>query len=347
MARLNRLQAALSGTDLDALLVTAPADLRLLTGFSGSAGTLLVTRSDARLLVDPRYTRRAASETGLPVTEYPKREEWTGALAALCEGRRSVGAQARHLLAAEWQELALALNGELTPADDLLAPLRELKTRDEVADLKAAGDLTWRAIDKALEGLEAGTTERELAAAVARGLLAEGDGLAFPVIAALGAATADPHAAPTDRRLVPGDLVLVDAGAKVRGWCGDVTVTTVFGAPDPRQADYLTLTERALAAAEAAAVPGASGGDVDEAARAVYREAGLEHLTLKGVGHGLGLEVHEAPRLVEGGEAKLQNGHVFTLEPGLYVEGWGGIRMERMYALADDALVPLSPWPRP
>lgn len=347
MGRLSRLQAALADESLDAMIVTETDDVRCLTGFSGSAGTLLVKRDGAELLMDPRYARRAALETGLPVTEYPKREQWLPALVALCQDEGRVAAQAEYVTAATWTELAASLPAELVAGDDLLVPLRELKEPGEVRAIRAAADLTWAAIATALAGLREGTTERALAADVAHRILVEGDGLAFPVIAAFGPATAEPHAAPGDRRLAPGDLVLIDAGATVRGWCGDITVTTVFGPPDERQAAYLALTAEALTAAEKACRPGATGGEVDEAARAVFREAGLDGHTLHGVGHGVGLGLHEGPRLVEEGEATLQDGHVFTLEPGLYIDGWGGVRLERMYTLAGGALVPLSPWPVP
>jgi Xaa-Pro aminopeptidase len=231
---------------------------------------------------------------------------------------------------ADHAALVAALPGvELVATDGATDAPRRIKRPEEVRALETALGMTDRAFAAASEGIREGMTEIAIADAVREALRLEGsEGEAFPTIVASGPNAAKPHHAPGDRRVGEGEPIIIDMGARHRGYRGDLTRTVWVGQPTARLGTMYRLVLDAQAAAIAAARPGAAGQVVDAAARDVFAAAGLAHGVLHSVGHGLGLRVHEAPSLAQSSVDTLEVGNVITIEPGLYIPEWGGVRIE-------------------
>ncbi len=330
----------------DLLLVTHAANVFYLTGFRGSAGMLLAGRGEATLIVDSRYVtaaRRALDEASTPGEPVVLAEVETTYEETLCEilrarGRCRVGVEADHMTLARhaWLERSLADSGvELRPTSGMVEAGRLVKDAGELAILREAGVRISAVMGEALAGLRPGRRERDVAADVDWAIRRAGfEGPAFETIVAGGPNTALPHARPGDRELSAGDLVLLDFGGVHEGYCVDVTRVASLGPPGPRAAAWHDAVRAAHAAAIAAARPGASTVEVDAAARTVLADRGLGDAFGHGTGHGLGIEVHEAPRIgkprPDDGpeEVRLAAGMVVTVEPGVYLPGEGGVRLE-------------------
>lgn len=349
-ARRDRLRPALQEAEVDLLLVTAPANVRYLTGFTGSNGQVLVAATAAgdRLVTDPRYEERAAAESpGLPLSV--SRDPVAVALDAV--GDKRLGFEARHV---SWKagerlvERAADAGATGHPTDDLVEELRVTKDDAEIARLEVACRITVDALLWLFDDQVApGRTERDLAIALERRLVDLGaEAPAFPSIVAGGPASAVPHHAPSARPLEPGDLLTVDCGARVDGYHADCTRTVAVGHLDDRLVAVYEVVRDAQAAARAAAVAGATAGDVDAAAREPITEAGYGDAFVHGTGHGVGLEVHEAPAVTKGAPATLGVGTALTVEPGVYLPGAGGVRIEDTIVVAADGPRPLTTAPR-
>ena len=338
--------AAESGEPLDLLLVTHAANVFYLTGFRGSAGMLLAGRGEATLIVDSRYVtaaRGVLDEASTPGEPVALAEVETSYEETLCEilrarGRCRVGVEADHMTLARhaWLERTLDGSGvELHPTSGLVEAGRLVKDAGELAVLREAGARISQVMADALAGLRPGRRERDVAADVDWAIRRAGfEGPAFETIVAAGPNSALPHARPGDRELAAGDLVLLDFGGVHEGYCVDVTRVASLGPPAPRAAAWHDAVRAAHAAALAAARPGATTVEVDAAARTVLADRGLGDAFGHGTGHGLGIEVHEAPRIGkprpdDGPDpVRLAAGMVVTVEPGVYLPGEGGVRLE-------------------
>ncbi len=342
-ARLDRLRRGL-GPGLDLVVISSAVNIAYLTGFSGSAGLLVCGRDETWLLADGRYEgllQAAGAEGRLgPVSLERVERSYDEALAALTvrAGARRVGFEAAHVTVqtlTRWQRLADTI--EWVAADAGVESQRLIKDEVEQEILRRGGRLISGVARRLADWVRAGRTENDIAADVERALrLAGFSSAAFPTIVASGPNSAYPHARPTDRRLQPGDLVVLDFGGVLDGYCLDLTRMAGIGQVPPEG----VALYRAVRAAHHAAVrqvrEGAPAADVDAAARSTLRDHGLEAAFLHGTGHGLGLEVHEAPRIGRTGPdatVPLQAGMVCTIEPGAYVAGTGGVRLE------DDVIV--------
>jgi len=347
-ARHAGLRAACAANGLDGLIVTSLPNIAYLTGFRGSAGILLVTADRFHLIVDGRYDTVAASlaaTTGafevITLTPGQSYEEAlidtlrasAGTRIAFEELNTTVGRH-RELQQASLRGPALP---ELVPTDGLVEGLRLIKDPWEIGILREGGARLCEVAKCILPRILAGQRECELAWLVEAELRRVGfDRPAFDTIVAAGPNAALPHHRPGIRQLASGDLVVVDFGGVLQGYCTDMTRTVVVG--ENREASALVaLVTAAQGAALAAVAPGVAPEMVDQAARDVLNERGLADRFVHGTGHGLGLEVHERPRVGRlrpgHAEPRLAAGMVFTLEPGVYVPGWGGVRIE------DDVLV--------
>ncbi len=353
--RVSSLQARLGAHDLDALLLTHSANIFYLSNFNGSAGMLLVMAKKLFLLIDARYVTvvRAllASEAGcagMALVQVESSYEESVCRVLREAGVTRVGIESPHMTMAlhEWLERDLTGSGvELCPTTGLVEAGRVIKDAEELAVLREAGAQISGLMEQALRRLEVGRTEREVAADVDWAIRSAGfDRPAFDTIVAAGPNTALPHAHPTDRRLAPGDLVLLDFGGVYNGYCVDLTRVASVGRPDPAATSWHEAVQEAHAAALEAVRPGVRGSDVDGAARAALDQRGLGDAFGHGTGHGLGIEVHEAPRIGKPRPARtspgspgtqkdvedprLEPGMVFTVEPGVYLPGRGGVRLE-------------------
>jgi Xaa-Pro aminopeptidase len=248
------------------------------------------------------------------------------------------GFESAHLLHRDFQRLLEAgSRWQWRPTVDLVETLRERKDADEVALIEQAADAATRALDRTLSAVCVGMTEYEVAGTLEKALRDAGsEGFPFPSIVASGPRSALPHARSSDRRVERGDFLLLDFGAEARGYCADVTRTVVIGpASDEQRAMYEVVrvaNERAVAAVR----PGMSGREADAVARGYIERCGYGDLFGHSLGHGLGLEVHEAPRLARTAEGALPEGAVVTIEPGVYRPGWGGVRIEDDVHLTPD-----------
>ncbi|HHL39779.1 MAG TPA: aminopeptidase P family protein [Deltaproteobacteria bacterium] len=334
--RLAALRRRLDGLGVDALIVADPDNIRYLTGFTGSSATLVVGRRRAVLLTDGRYriqaarecrgiarriTRDAAAETAGIV------EEW---------GASRVGFESAALSYGRYERLRAALRraARLKPLADAVESLRLIKEASEIDALRAAAGLAALGFDEAERLIRPGATELEVAAGVEAAVRRRGaEGMAFETIVASGERCALPHARPTMKKIRKGELVLVDMGVRLEGYNSDNTRVYAVGRATRLQRDVYALVREAQERAVEAAAPGVAAEAVDAAARAVIRKAGYGRRFGHGTGHGVGLKVHEGPSIAPGSGAVLAQGMVFTVEPGVYIEGWGGVRIEDMVVL--------------
>lgn len=354
--RLIRLREALAAAELPALLVSAPANRRYLSGFTGSYGWLLVAPAAAILFTDGRYTLRAAREApGFAVRQVvnpgrPFPELLAEAAAEL--GLARVAFEAAHTTVAEHGALAKALGGavELVPAEGLVEPLREQKDPAELATLRRAIAITDAAFTAVAERLTPETSERQAAWMLEMAMRVGGaDELSFPIIVAAGPNGAQPHATPGDEPLGSGRPVVIDMGAKLGGYHADLTRTIVLGEPDARFREIYALVLGAQRAALAGLRPGLQAHAADALARDVIAAAGYGEQFGHGLGHGVGLNIHEGPALrrsATGSSAPLRPGMVTSVEPGIYLEGWGGVRIEDLAHITEDGCEVLSQAPK-
>lgn len=344
--RLAALGRGLADAGLDGLLVSHPANLRYLTGFTGTAGLLLVQAGVPVLICDGRYAGQAAGEAGdvVSVREAPT-SLWEGLRQALAGVRvRALGFEADRLTVAQVERLRGVTDLPLRPVTGLVEALRVRKDPSEVAAIRAAAVLALEALEEVLPGVRPGLTEVEVATRLEAALRRRGSAWhPFPTIVASGPRTALPHARATARELAAGDLLLLDWGAELDGYCADLTRTVVLGRADDRQREVYGAVRSAQQAALAGLRPGLTGREADAVAREVLRARGLGEAFRHSLGHGLGLEVHEDPRLAPTAEGHLPAGAVVTVEPGAYLEGWGGVRLEDDVHLAPDGPELLSP----
>jgi Xaa-Pro aminopeptidase len=332
-APLVRLTAGLAEHNLDAFLVAFSPNLRYLTNFTGSSANLLVTPRESILFTDPRYTIQAKAESGSSCRIAIVKGRLTPAVAAAIarRGLKRVGYEPARMTCDRYEALksALPMRASLEPVAGWVEELRMVKSPDEIARVRRSVEVNSRAFEQAAARLRPGVTERDFAAELEyrmRRLGAEKP--AFETLVAGGARSALPHAQPTAAPLRSGDLVVVDMGAFVDGYASDMTRMLYLGRPGAKvKRTYRAVLEAQLAAIDAvrAGVPAAR---VDRAARAVLKSHGLDRFFVHSTGHGLGLEIHEPPSLRAREKTPLQAGMAITIEPGVYLEGWGGIRIE-------------------
>ncbi|ULH16996.1 Xaa-Pro peptidase family protein (plasmid) [Deinococcus sp. KNUC1210] len=334
---------------IEAVLITAPSQLRALCGVRVSAGALVLTAHDSVLLLDPRYLAAVTVPGGVTLRPYANARTFAEGIREVLGNARRIGVYAPALSLAAMNELNPRGELEFVPIDAVLDDLHSLLNQAETESLQQAEALTRRAIAATFAALRPGISERQLERVLLDKLAEGGEGPAFPPIVAFGEQTALPHAHPGDTIWHPGDLVTIDAGAVVDGLHADLTDTRLVGGTqeDTQAHALLNLTHQALEAAIRATRAGVSAGEIDEAARAVFRAAGLDAQTLLGIGHALGYQVHQAPILRAHSRDEVQVGQVLALEPGVYLPGFGGVRLEEMVVVTEAGAVPIAGWRSP
>ena len=340
------LRVALEGEGVDGLLVTHLPNIRYLTGFSGSAALLLI-RADVTILIsDFRYAAQAPAEVAASaVVEIDQRSVWER-LGRVLAARpaASLGIESHSLTVRDAERVSGLTRGRIVPTSELVERLRAVKSPEEVAAIRAAARLAQDALGEILPGIRAGQTEVEVGAALEGALRRRGsEWHPFPTIVASGPRSALPHARTSDRVVSVGELLLLDFGAQVDGYCADLTRTVVVGArADDRQRTVHELVQTAQRRAIEHLRPGMPAREGDALARDVIALRGFGEAFGHSLGHGLGLEVHEAPRLAPTSDLPLPPHAVVTVEPGLYFPGWGGIRLEDDVYLGPDGTECLS-----
>ena len=352
--RVERLRAALRDASLDAFLVTNPENRRYLSGFTGhdsgadSAGTLVVTFETVALITDGRYLEQAENECpGLRIIRRDGEFAPLAAATLLELGCKRAGFEAAHVTVALRDDIEAAIRErapstpvELVATRRVVERLRVVKDAEELAAIERAVAITDETFTHLCGWLRPGMTERQIAREIERYMVEKGaDGLAFDSIVASGPNSALPHATPTDREIQPGEPITIDMGARYAGYCSDMTRTVCLGQPGPEAEAIYNLVLRAQEACESEVGPGMNGKQADAAAREVLEAAGHGEHYLHSTGHGLGLEIHENPRLSKlGADHVLEPGMLITIEPGVYLAGWGGVRIEDTAVVTEDGI---------
>lgn len=329
--RLAALRRRIETSGLDALLITHGPNIRYLTGFTGSAGLLVVTPGRVTLVTDFRYAEQAPAEAGDAVEIAVELSDlWSRVRRALEPSRGlRLGFEKDRLTVRDADRLA-RLEVDPVPTSEIVEGLRAVKDVDEVAAIRAAAALAHAALGDVLPTVKPGQSERLIAARLELALRTRGsEWHPFETIVASGPRSALPHARATDRAVGVGELLLIDFGARLDGYCADITRTVVVGgSADPKQREVHGIVAQAQQVAREGVRPEMSGREADALARNLIDGAGFGSAFGHSLGHGLGLEVHEGPRLSRSAEEPLPAGAVVTIEPGIYLEGWGGVRLE-------------------
>jgi Xaa-Pro aminopeptidase len=340
--RLAALVESLTAAHVDGLLITSLPNIRYLTGFSGSSALLFVAPRATLLITDFRYQTQVGEEVGdVAKVTIESQSLWTGLweqLGRVPGGLTMLGFESPQLMHRDFQRLVeQGSRWQWRATSDLVEGLRERKDADEVARIEAANGIAVRALERTLANVHAGMRETEVAGVLEKALRDEGsEGFPFASIVASGPRSALPHARSSSRRLERGDFLLLDFGAEYEGYCADVTRTVVLGPPTAEQREVYGVVRSANALAASRVRAGMTGKDADALARDYIHGHGFGDLFGHSLGHGLGLEVHEAPRLSKTAEGTLAEGAVVTIEPGIYRPGWGGVRIEDDVHLGPD-----------
>jgi Xaa-Pro aminopeptidase len=332
-SRADRVRAQLGDHGCDALVVSDVTNVRWLTGFTGSAGVLVVRPHDLVLVTDGRYQSQAADQLAAAgvTAEIEITRETTSRLASVVDGIGRVGLEADHVTWDVHQRWADAMSATLVPTVGLLLGLRAVKDDGEVDRLERAAQIADAALSEVRHLLLDRPTEREFARALESAMLDGGaQAPSFETIVASGPNGARPHARPSDRVIgaAGGELVVLDFGALYDGYHSDMTRTLVVGEPTPTQTRMLDVVRESQQAGVATVRAGAQAVAVDAACRAVIDDAGWGEAFVHGTGHGIGLVIHEEPRISPESTALLAPGHCVTVEPGVYLPEHGGVRIE-------------------
>jgi Xaa-Pro aminopeptidase len=349
-ARPDRLTERLAGAGVDAVLITELVNVRYLTGYTGSSGLAVIGPDTRAFVTDFRYVEQAAEEVGDTFERLRGSIDLLETIERILPpGEVRLGFEEAHLTVREHARLRELLPGriELVGVNGLVEGLRAVKDPAEVAAIRAAAELADAAFEKLITGGLIGRTEKELALALEFDMRRRGaEGISFEPIVAAGAHGALPHASPRDTAVRAGELVVIDWGAQLGGYCSDCTRTVAAGSVDDHAREVYELVLEAQRKGLEAVTVGAAGQAVDAVARELIAAAGHGEHFGHGLGHGVGLEVHEAPRLGQRSESVLEAGNVVTVEPGIYLSGDLGVRIEDLVLVTDQGPEVLNGLPK-
>lgn len=340
MSALDRLRGAMEKEGLDAVMVSEATNVGWLTGFSGTYGRALVTPSDALFVTDSRYTLQAEEEVkNMRTVSFASPVDGDEFLAQQAKslGVSRLGFETASTTYAAWQRLTEKMSGlELVPARDFLSDLRLVKTEDEVEKIRRACGIADAAFRHIQRIIQPGVTELDVALDLEFFMRRQGAEIAFPSIVVSGERSARPHGKPSEKKLEVGDFVTMDYGARVEGYNSDITRTVVVGeASDRHREVYETVLEAQLESLHALR-PGVNAKDVDARAREVMGD--LAKYFGHGLGHGLGRLVHDGGRLSPSSDNVIEPGQIWTIEPGVYIPGFGGVRIEDDVLVTEDGI---------
>ncbi|MBW2564532.1 MAG: aminopeptidase P family protein [Deltaproteobacteria bacterium] len=354
--RLDLLRKSLAENKIDTLMVLVEENRHHISGFTGedtqfdeTAGVLFITDSKLILATDSRYEQQAKNEASLfKIVCYKEGLEKELPKIADMLGTKRLGFESVRMSFMQYSKMAEELKSsgmqvELVPAEDIVENLRLIKDETEIDTLKKALLIAESVFTKIKNTIKPGMTEKQLAWAMEKEMREAGaQSLSFPTIVASGPNSALPHAIPSGRKIKAGEPILFDWGAKLDGYCSDISRTVIIGAPDETFKKVFTTVQDAQQMATDAIKPGVSSKAVDKIARDHIDKSGFKGKFGHGLGHGTGLAVHEHPRLSPLKETTLETGMVFTVEPGIYIPGWGGIRLENMVVVRDNGVEVLN-----
>lgn len=350
--RLTAVRNKLSEWEVDALLITSASNYRWLSGFTGSACTLLITADRALLGTDFRYWEQATQQApAFELIKMGRGEEYASVhdMAGMTHAQ-TIGVEGNHLSINQFKQLNEKEGNthNWVPLGETIETLRLIKTPAEIEQIRSAAAITDWAMSQVNEWAKVGMSEQALAWQLEKAMRERGaEGMAFEVIVASGPNAALAHHRPGQRTLQPGDSIVIDMGAKLNGYHSDLTRSFHMGTePDETFWQVYNLVLAAQENALSKMRPGMKGQEIDALARDVINEAGHKEHFGHSLGHGVGLEIHEGPSLSWVNEKEIPSGSVLTIEPGVYVPGWGGVRIEDLVVLGDDGVHFLSHCPK-
>lgn len=340
--RVERLRDSFAESDFDAYFSLSPPDNQYLTGFCASfdevSAGIIITADETLFLTDSRFTEQANEEVG----GFEIRQITGGLSASVGQALKELGVKCAayapsRITVQEFNEISKAYGGETKPNGSIVAQLRVKKSTDEIDLIRQASELAEGVLLDSKDALKAGVAERDVAAEIEYNFKRRGaEGTSFDTIALFGARSSLPHGMPGERTLKSGDITLFDLGCRRAGYCSDLTRTYIFGTiPDSRAEEIYGVVLDAQLAALQAIKPGVQGKDIDAVARERIADAGFGDFFGHGLGHGVGIEIHEAPRLNPRATETLEAGMVVTVEPGIYLPNEGGVRIEDLVVVTD------------
>ena len=330
--RVAKIRELLKKKKLDCLLIISLPNLRYLSGFSGSSGALLITREDGYFLTDSRYRSQARREAkGFVVRQCRKIIEGIAELSRSA-GIKRMGFEASHLTYQDYQRLKeLLLKVKLVPVSKELDSLRAIKDKGEISLIKKATRIAAQGFLELKDTIQPGSRERNLAIELEHQLKKRGSGeLPFEIIVASGPRGALPHGVASEKKIRNGEGVVIDFGSRYKGYFSDETCTLLMGGPTRKQKKIYQIVKAAHDKAIDFIKPGRKSSQIDEVARHYIHQAGYSHGFGHALGHGVGLAIHEEPLISPDSSTVIEEGMVFTIEPGIYLEDWGGVRIEDM-----------------
>ena len=346
--RIYKIQQKLQDLDVDALIFLDIKNIRYLTGFTGSDGALMIGEKQRLLLVDGRYTNQAKKEVrGIEVVEY--REKTDGIEAVLSDGGiKYVGFESTAMSVNTYLKLKEKLSAvALHPMAEEINAIRAIKDEEEIACIRMAAEISFQAFTAVCNLIKPGVKEKDIAIELEFRIKKCGaETVSFPTIVATGANSAQPHAAPGSREIEYGDIVMIDYGAVYNGYHSDETCTFIVGRVDKKQEEVYLLVKKAHDRALEAIKTGTQCREIDRIARSCIEDKNLGKFFTHGTGHGVGLDVHEAPRIADKSINILETGMVVTIEPGVYIPDLWGIRIEDMVLVKEEGSEVLTKVPK-
>ena len=333
MSRLGKLRQMIEAKGLDVLLISYPTNLRYISGFTGSTAWSLISADKAIIAVDFRYIEQAKTETH-EFEVIHVRGELASWLPKLVSDFRfkNIGFEAEHILFSTYDQICKSMandGSKLIPTIKAMESIRIIKEPQELTHIEAATKLADSAMSHAKSLISPGKTEKEIAWEIERFVRENGsEAVPFDIIVASGPNAAMPHMKPTDKYILEGEPIVVDMGARINGYCSDLSRTFYMGTEDNMFSKIYDTVLGAQLAGLATIVPDLTGDQADRLSRTIIEQAGYNDAFGHGLGHGVGLETHEAPRLAPNACDILADGMVFTIEPGVYIPEWGGVRIE-------------------
>jgi Xaa-Pro aminopeptidase len=349
-SNIKRVQESLAAKGVPALLISEINNVQWVSGFTGSWGFVIATPSNARFITDTRYAVQAKEEVGgIEIAVYGSPVEGADFIAQNAHemGLASVGFEAQSVSYATYEEWKRRMTGvELQPVSDLIEPLRMVKTDDEVDRIRKACQLADACFQHVLRLIQPGVSELDIALEIEFFFRRQGAELAFPPIVVSGDRSARPHGKPSDKKLERGDFVTMDFGAKLNSYNSDITRTVVVQEVSDRHREVYDSVLRAQMGALEAMKPGVTAGEVDRLSRKILSENELDQYFGHGLGHGLGKVVHDGGRMNSSSKTVLEPGQVWTVEPGVYIEGFGGVRIEDDVVITEGGIEILTHSPK-
>ncbi|MFB3894971.1 MAG: M24 family metallopeptidase [bacterium] len=350
-SRLNKLRQVLRKNNISGILITNPINCSYLSGFTGTDSILLIGLNKAYFITDFRYTEQAKKEvTGFTIVERGLSESLFESAAKLVGSHKwlQIGFESDHLSYSSHKRLKKSLGKtNLVSTEKLVETIREIKDDSEIKLIKKAAEIADIAFERTIPMIKVSKTEIEIAAwfeSESKKLGA--DKVAFEVIVASGTRGSLPHGIASRKKFKPGELITIDFGIVYQGYCSDCTRTLVLGQPNEKQMIIYSLVLQAQLTALQAVKPGVVCKEIDSIARSILEKTGYGNYFGHGLGHGVGREVHELPRVSKLGQTKLVPGMVITIEPGIYLPNWGGVRIEDLVLVTDKGYKILSSFPK-